>query len=52
MRTELEIREQIKLLEEESNKYITYEHINHLFRAQIKGLKYALGEEYSVMDGK
>jgi len=52
MRTEKEIRQYITDLEEESKEYATYESIQRQFRAVIKGAKYALGEDYSVMEGK
>ena len=52
MRSEKEIRQYIADLEEESKEYATYEVILRQFRAIIKGAKFALGEEYSIVEGK
>ena len=52
MRSEKEIRQYIADLEEESKEYATYEIILRQFRAIIKGAKYALGEDYSIVEGK
>jgi hypothetical protein len=52
MRTEKEIREYIANLEEESQEYVAYDAVIRQFRAIIKGAKYALGEDYSITQGK
>jgi hypothetical protein len=54
MRTEPEIRKRIQEIEREVAPFVEddYENVYRLMRAQIKGLKYALGEEYSIADGK
>jgi hypothetical protein len=54
MRTEKEIRDRIVAIEEEAKPFIEdhYDDIVRLMRSQIKGLKFALGEEYSIAEGK
>jgi len=52
MRSESEIRKRISVIEKEANEYYDQENILRLMRAQIKGLKLALGETYSIAEGK
>ena len=52
MRSEAEIREYIRNIEEESKEWVAYDSVIRQFRAIIKGAKYALGEEYNINEGK
>lgn len=52
MRTEADIRAKIAELDAESQQWLDYENVLRLMRSQIKGLKYALGEEYNISSGK
>ena len=54
MLTEEEIREHIRALENEARPFEEdhYDHIVRMIRCRIKGLKEALGEEYSIAEGK
>lgn len=54
MLTEEEIRQHIRELEKEVQPFVdgNYDHIVKMMRCRIKGLKEALGEEYSIAEGK
>jgi hypothetical protein len=53
MLTEAEIKLTIEELDESSKDWVEghYDAIVNLFRAQIKGLKFAIGEDYAIRTG-
>jgi hypothetical protein len=53
-RTDDEVRVRIAEIEKEASLFGVeeYEQVVYMMRAQIKGLKYALGEDYSIHEGK
>jgi hypothetical protein len=54
MRTEAEIRAKIADIEIAVQPFVEEQMLSpmRLMRAQIKGLKYALGEDYNIEQGK
>lgn len=54
MRTEAEIRAKIADIELAVSPFVEEQMLSpmRLMRAQIKGLKYALGEDYNIEEGK
>ncbi len=54
MRTEAEIRARIAEIEVMVQPFVEEQMLSpmRLMRAQIKGLKYALGEDYNIEEGK